>query len=258
MDENSKKLPENKIEIEGMLSSAEITFEKWRKTIGLFIAPSIFFLILFLPFSGLTPPAHKLLAILGLVVTLWITEAIPIPASALLGAVLCVVLGVGSDKSVLAPFADPIVFLFIGSFVIAEAMKVHQLDRRFAYAILSLSWVGNSSYRILFAIGLISACLSMWISNTATTAMIFPIALGILRALEEIENKVSFKRLGTGMMLLVAYSASVGGIATPVGTPPNLICMGMIQRLIGEKISFFEWMTFALPITFFMFFTFFF
>lgn len=253
MYENSKELPENEIGIEGVLSSAEITFEKWRKTIGLFIAPSVFFLILFLPFSGLTLPAHKLLAILGLVVTLWITEAIPIPASALLGAVLCVVLGVGSDKAVLAPFADPIVFLFIGSFIIAEAMKVHQLDRRFAYAILSLSWVGNSSYRILFVIGLISACLSMWISNTATTAMIFPIALGILRALEEIENKRNFKKLGTGMMLLVAYSSSIGGIATPVGTPPNLIGIGMIQRLIGEKISFFEWMSFALPITFFMF-----
>jgi sodium-dependent dicarboxylate transporter 2/3/5 len=253
MYENSKELPENKIAIEGTLSSAEITFEKWRKTIGLFIAPPIFFLILFLPFLSLTPPAHKLLAILGLVVTLWITEAIPIPASALLGAVLCVVLGVGSDKAVLAPFADPIVFLFIGSFLIAEAMKVHHLDRRFAYAILSLSWIGNSSHRILFAVGLISACLSMWISNTASTAMIFPIALGILRVLEEIENKVSFKRLGTGMMLLVAYSASIGGIATPVETPPNLIGIGMIQRLVGEKISFFEWMSFALPLTFFMF-----
>jgi sodium-dependent dicarboxylate transporter 2/3/5 len=253
MNKNSKELTEDRVVVEERLTSAEITFEKWRKTTGLFIAPLIFFLLLILPFSNLAPPAHKLLAILGLVVTLWVTEAIPIPAAALLGAVLCVVLGVGSDKEVLAPFAHPIVFLFIGSFIIAEAMKVHQLDRRFAYAILSLSWVGNSSYRILFAIGLISACLSMWISNTATTAMIFPIALGILRALEDIENKVSFKRLGTGMMLLVAYAGSIGGIATPVGTPPNLIAIGMIERLIGKRISFFEWMTFALPITFIMF-----
>jgi sodium-dependent dicarboxylate transporter 2/3/5 len=253
MEENLKKLSEEKILVEEKLSPAEITFERWRKTIGLFVAPLIFFILLFLPFSSLTFPAHKLLAILGLVITLWITEAIPIPASALLGAVLCVVLGVGSDKAVLAPFADPIVFLFIGSFIIAEAMKVHQLDKRFAYAILSLSWVGNNSYRILFAMGFISAALSMWISNTATTAMIFPIASGILRALEEIENKVSFKRLGTGMMLLVAYAASVGGIATPVGTPPNLIGIGMIERLIGEKILFFEWMSFAVPITCIMF-----
>jgi sodium-dependent dicarboxylate transporter 2/3/5 len=253
MEENLKDLSEEKILVEEKLTSAEITFERWRKTVGLFVAPLIFIGILLLPFPSLTSPAHNLLAILGLVITLWITEAIPIPATALLGTVLCVILGVGPDKAVLAPFADPIVFLFMGSFIIAEAMKVHQLDRRFAYAILSLSWVGNSSYRILFAIGFVSAVLSMWISNTAATAMIFPIALGILRALEEIENKGTFKRLGTGMMLLVAYAASVGGIATPVGTPPNLIAIGMIEKLIGEKISFFKWMSFALPITFIMF-----
>ncbi len=253
MFENSKRPSEDDILVQEKLTPAEITFEKWRKSIGLFAAPLIFFVLLILPFSALTSPAHKLLAILGLVVTLWVTEAIPIPAAALGGAVLCVVMGVGSDKEVLAHFAHPIVFLFIGSFIIAEAMKVHQLDRRFAYAILSLSWVGNSSYRILFAVGLISACLSMWISNTATTAMIFPIALGILRALEEIENRVSFKRLGTGMMLLVAYAGSIGGIATPVGTPPNLIGIGMIEGLIGKRISFFEWMTLALPITLAMF-----
>jgi sodium-dependent dicarboxylate transporter 2/3/5 len=177
---------EDQIIIEEKLSSAEIKFERWRKTIGLFLGPLVFIILLSLPFSDLSSPAHKLLAILGLVITFWVTEPIPIPVTALLGALLCVILGVGSDKEVLAPFADPIVFLFIGSFIIAEAMKVHGLDRRFAYAILSLSWVGNSSYRLLFAIGITSACLSMWISNTATTAMFLPIALGILRALEEI------------------------------------------------------------------------
>jgi sodium-dependent dicarboxylate transporter 2/3/5 len=253
MDENSKDLPEDRMAIQEKLTPAEITFEKWRKTLGLFIAPLIFLFLLFLPFSALAPPAHKLLAILGLVVTLWVTEAIPIPAAALLGAVLCVVFGVGSDKEVLAHFAHPIVFLFMGSFIIAEAMKVHRLDRRFAYAILSVSRVGNSSYRILFAIGLISACLSMWISNTATTAMLFPIAMGILRALEEIGSRTSLKRLGTGMMLLVAYAGSIGGIATPVGTPPNLIGIAMIERLMGKTISFFEWMTLALPLTLAMF-----
>ncbi len=217
------------------------------------MGPLVFLLLLLLPFSNLTPPAHKLFAILGLVLTFWLTEPIPIPITALLGAALCVILGVGSDKEVLAPFAHPIVFLFIGSFIIAEAMKVHRLDRRFAYAILSFSWVGSSSYRLLFAIGLISAALSMWLSNTATTAMIFPIALGILRALEEINERANFRKLGTGMMLLVAYAGSVGGIATPVGTPPNLIGIGMIDRLLGEKISFFHWMSFALPVTLVMF-----
>lgn len=249
---------EDQIIIEEKLTSAEIKFEKWRKTIGLFLGPLVFILLFSLPFSNLPSPAHKLLAILGLVITFWVTEAIPIPVTALLGALLCVVLGVGSDKEVLAPFADPIVFLFIGSFIIAEAMKVHGLDRRFAYAILSLSWVGSSSYRVLFAVGLISASISMWISNTATTAMVFPIALGILRAFEELHAGEDFKNLSIGMMLLVAYSASVGGIGTPVGTPPNLIGIGMIDRILGMKISFFEWMSFAVPITLIMFFVLFF
>ncbi len=254
-DKEAEKLsfPEDQIAVEEKLTEAEIRFERWRKTAGLFLGPAIFLLLFSLPFSSLSPQAHRLLAILGLVIIFWVTEPVPIPVTALLGAVFCVIFGVGSDKEVLAPFAHPIVFLFIGSFIIAEAMKVHGLDRRFAYFILSVRWVGNSSYRILFAIGLISACLSMWISNTATTAMLFPIALGILRALDEIERRINFKRLGTGMMLLVAYAGSVGGIATPVGTPPNLIGIGMIDRLVGKKISFFEWMSFALPITLIMF-----
>jgi sodium-dependent dicarboxylate transporter 2/3/5 len=96
--------------------------------------------------------------------------------------------------------------------------------------------------------GAISAIISMWISNTAATAMIFPIGLGILRTFEELENK-SFKKLNIGMMLLIAYAASIGGIATPVGTPPNLIGIGMIEKLVGIRISFFQWMLFALPLT---------
>ena len=254
-DENSnhRAFSEDQIKVKEKLTDAEARFERWRRTIGLFLGPLVFLILLLLPFSNLTSPAHKLLAILGLVITFWVTEPIPIPVTALLGAALCVILGVGSDTEVLAPFAHPIVFLFIGSFIIAKAMKVHGLDRRFAYAILSFRWVGNSSYRILFAVGLISACLSMWLSNTATTAMLFPIALGILRALEEIGEGTNFKKLGTGMMLLVAYAGSVGGIATPVGTPPNLIGIGMIDRLLGKKISFFQWMNFALPVTLIMF-----
>ena len=245
--------PETEIRVEQRLSEAEIKFERWRNTIGLFLGPVVFAALLLLPFPGLPSAAHRLLAILGLVITFWVTEPVPIPVTALWGAVLCVILGVGPDREVLASFAHPIVFLFMGSFIIAEAMKVHGLDRRFAFAILSVRWVGNSSRRLLLAIGLIAAALSMWISNTATTAMLFPIALGILRALEEIQGKASFRKLGTGMMLLVAYAGSVGGIATPVGTPPNLIAIGMIQRLLGRKISFFEWMRFAVPVTLVMF-----
>lgn len=244
---------ENEIEVEEKLTQAEITFEKWRKTIGLFLGPLVFLILIVIPLKSLTPEAHRLLAVLGLVIIYWISEAIPIPITALVGAILCVILRIGSDKVVLAPFADPIVFLFIGSFIIVEAMRIHQLDRRFAYSILSSPLIGNHSYRIIFAIGFISTAISMWISNTATTAMIFPIVLGILKAMEEIESKATFKRFGTGIMLLVAYAASVGGISTPVGTAPNLIGIGMIEKLVGRRLSFFEWVTFAFPLTIFAF-----
>ena len=251
MQESNKGLEEDII-VEEKISSAEERFELWRGRVGLFLGPALFFLVLILPFPALSVSAHRLLAVLALIITFWITEAIPIPISALLGAVLCVVLGIGKDKEVLAHFADPIVFLFIGSFILAEGMKVHGLDKRIAYRILSSVWIKNKTSRLLLAIGFISAAISMWISNTASTAMIFPIALGILRSLEELEGKGAnevFSKYNTGVMLTVAYAASIGGIATPVGTPPNLIGIGMIQNLLGYKITFFKWMLFALPIT---------
>ncbi|MDO8785869.1 MAG: SLC13 family permease, partial [Syntrophales bacterium] len=178
---------------------------------------------------ALTTKAHVLAAILAWIVIWWITEPVPIPITALLGAVLCVVFDVASAKVVFAPFADPIIYLFLGSFILAEAISVHGLDKRVAFGIMSLKWVGNSTKRIFFAYGLICAFLSMWISNTATTAMMFPIGLGIIYAMGDILEQQTGKavdptrlRYGTGMMLMAAFASSTGGIGTPVGTPPNL------------------------------------
>jgi len=160
---------------------------------------------------------------------------------------------------VFAPFADPIVFLFIGSFIIAEAITLHHLDKRFAFAIFSLRFIGENPYRVLFACGAISAIISMWMSNTAATAMMLPITLGVLKAMDELHKEaggtspIMGSRYATGMMLIIAYGASVGGIATPIGTPPNLIGIGFIQNLAGTKITFFEWMLFAVPLTIVMF-----
>jgi sodium-dependent dicarboxylate transporter 2/3/5 len=175
--------------------------------------------------------------------------------SALFSSVLCVVFGVADAKTVFAAYADPIIYLFLGSFMLAEAMAIHGLDKRFAYGIMSMKFVGNSTGRILLAFGFICAFLSMWISNTAATAMMFPIALGIVYAMADITTKQTGTRVdplklrfGTGMMLMAAYSASAGGIATPVGTPPNLIGIAMIEKFCGVKIAFFHWMSFALPL----------
>ncbi len=243
------------MEAKETLSAGEERFELWRNTIGLFLGPLIGLIIYLVPMPALNPTAHILAAILSWIVVWWICEPVPIPISALLGAVLCVLFGVASAKVAFAPFADPIIYLFLGSFILAEAMAIHGLDKRFAYAIMSMKFVGNSTARILIAYGFICAFLSMWISNTAATAMMFPIGLGIIYAMGGIVAEQTGKdidptklRFGTGMMLMAAYAASTGGIGTPVGTPPNLIGIAMIENYCHVKIPFFQWMVICIPI----------
>ena len=247
-------------EVKATLTPAEEKFERWRSTTGLFLGPVVAVILYWIPMPGLTAQAHTLAAILGWIVTWWITEPIPLPMSAIMGAVLCVVCGVADARKVLGPFADPTIFLFVGSFILAEALSVHGLDKRIAYGIMSLKWVGNSTARILLAYGAITALLSMWISNTAATAMMFPIGLGIIYTMADIVAEKTGKpvpatrlRFGTGLMLMAAYASSVGGIGTPVGTPPNLIGIAMIEKYVKVKIPFFQWMLVAVPIMILMF-----
>ena len=241
--------------LEGALTEAEMRFERLRRSVGLFLGPLVFLMFYLLPLRSLNTRAHILAAVIGWVIVWWITEPIPIPVTALLGASLCVVTGITDAKAALAPFANPIIFLFLGSFIIARAMSVHALDKRFAYSILALPFVGHSSGRILFVFGAVCAFISMWISNTATTAMMFPIGVGIISAMAEMisrqtDRKVPVERLrfSTGIMLMAAYASSTGGIATPVGSPPNLIGLAMIEKFAQVKIPFFRWMLFAVPL----------
>ncbi|MBI3994362.1 MAG: DASS family sodium-coupled anion symporter [Nitrospirae bacterium] len=237
------------------ISAAEERFERARRTAGLFLGPTAGFLIWLWPIPGLSAQAHDLAWILGIVVIYWMTEPIPIPVTALMGPILCILAGVGTAKEVLAPFSNPIIFLFIGSFFIAQAMIVHGLDRRFALGILRQRWIGARPGRLLFAFGAITALISMWASNTATAAMMLPIAVGILGAVRPAvrgpgpgQDPDGLNRYGTGLMLMVAYAASVGGIGTIIGTPPNLIGVGLIRQQIGIEITFLEWMIFAMPL----------
>ncbi len=238
-----------------METSGESRFERRRASFGLFLGPAAGFALFIAPFPGLTPEAHFLAAVLAWVVIWWVMEPVPLPVTALCGAVLCVAGRVAPVQDVLAPFSNPVIFLFMGSFLIAEAMTVHGLDRRFAFGILSLRWIGDRTGRILFAYGLICVGLSMWISNTATAAMMFPIGLGIIRCLAGLMTRQTGKpldpakfRFATGMMLMASYASSTGGIGTPVGTPPNLIGLAMIEKFAGIKIPFFQWLLFCLPI----------
>lgn len=230
----------------------EDRFERRRQLAGWALGPLVFVLLWFVPLSGLKPEAHRLLAILGLVVVLWMTEALPLAVTALLGPLLCVLAGIAPVRDVFKNFADPIIFLFLGSFLLAEAMLRHGLNRRIAFQILGSSLVGGSPFRLLCSFGIITAVISMWVSNTATTAMMFPIALAILQEMarhrsQAIGKEVHFTQLryGTGLMLLTAFGASIGGLGTPVGTPPNLIGIGMIEKYLRVQISFFQWMTFG-------------
>jgi sodium-dependent dicarboxylate transporter 2/3/5 len=166
-----------------------------------------------------------------------------------------VVCQVAPARAALAPFADPIIFLFIGSFILAEAMFVHGLDRRIAFTALASRWVGTSGARILIVYGGVGTVISMWMSNTATTAMMFPIGVSILAQLRRGASgqDESLRRFGTAMMLITSFGASIGGMATPVGTPPNLIGIGLIERITGTHIGFFRWMAIGVPLVLILF-----
>jgi sodium-dependent dicarboxylate transporter 2/3/5 len=249
------------MDIPELLTPREERLDRLRKTVGLVLGPLAAIVMVLLPMPGLERPAHTLAAVLSWVVVWWISEPVPLPMTAVMGAALAVVLGVAPAKTVFAPFADPMIFLFLGSFILAEAMAHHRLDQRFAYGIMSLRWVGNRSGRLLFAYGAICAFISMWISNTATCAMMFPIGLGIVRAMSEIHSRgtgtpaaAATPRFGTAMMLMAAYASSAGGIGTPVGTPPNLIGISLIEKFTKVRIPFFKWMLFAVPLLVVMYF----
>ncbi|MHB1048197.1 MAG: SLC13 family permease [Thermoanaerobaculia bacterium] len=230
---------------EGRLSEAEERFERRRRSVGLVLGPLAFVVLLAFPPAALPVPAAKLLAVVAWVLAWWITEAVPLPATAVLGPALTVVLGVAPAKEAFAAFGDPIIFLFLGSFLLAGAMSAHGLDRRIARAILAIPAASSSPRRVVVTFLALSAALSMWLSNSATTAMLYPIALGTLGTLSEGSGRSPLAR---ALLLACAYGASVGGIGTPVGSPPNLVAIGQLSALAGIRVGFVPWLLVALPI----------
>ncbi|HSK99450.1 MAG TPA: DASS family sodium-coupled anion symporter [Rubrobacteraceae bacterium] len=251
-----------------VLTPAEQRFEQARQTSGLIIGPIAFLVMYFAPLP-LDPNQQTLAAILTFTIIYWLSEAIPIPVTAILALALCVLfnvpdVGPNADDApgdiVLGGFSDPVIFLFIGAFIIARAMTTHGLDRRFAFRILSIPGVSNSTYGVIVAFGAIAALLSAVISNTTTAAMLLPIGLGMMGALGGLvkdqsgsERDVSRLRFGTALMLMISYGAGVGGLLTPIGTPPNLIGIGFIEEETDISITFFDWVMAAFPIVILMF-----
>lgn len=240
----------NKINQETLaVKRAEQLFDRRRRTVGLFGGPLLALLVFFTPIDGLTLEAHKLLSIMVLVAIWWITEPVSIPVTSLIGPTLAVMTGVVPVIMAFAAFANPMIFLFMGGFILAKAMMIHGIDKRFAYWLLSRSWVGSNPRRIFLAIGLAAALCSGWISNTATAAMMFPICLGLLASIKEMfaasgrNIDLYDYKYATGLMLMTAYACSIGGVLTPIGTPPNLIMLGFLDQMCDIHVSFFEWMT---------------
>jgi sodium-dependent dicarboxylate transporter 2/3/5 len=221
-----------------------------RTIVGLAAAPLLFAIVLLLPLPSLKAPAHRLAAIMAAVVVLWITEATPLPLTALIGAAACVLLQVASAKEVFLPFADPLIFLFIGAFILARAIFLHRLDRRLAFGILSLPWIGGRPGRILFAFGAVTAFISAWIANAATTAMMFAIAMSIINYLFDPRHPggpLASRSYATGLLLMTTFAASVGGLATPVGAAPNMIGLGFIRDVLDVNFSFLAWCAVGIP-----------
>jgi sodium-dependent dicarboxylate transporter 2/3/5 len=211
---------------------------------GFFLGSIGFILIILFPFPNLSPEGKRVLATAFLMATWWMTEAIPIPATSLLPLLLFPLLKVMGAKEAALPYADRNIFLFIGGFFIAKAMEKHNLHRRIALRISIL--VGTSPRKLILGFMVSTAFLSMWISNTATTMMMFPIAMAVI-------SQIAGEKGGfpTAMMLGIAYSASIGGVATLVGTPPNIVFAGQVRELFpgAPEITFAKWILVGLPIT---------
>ena len=218
------------------------------RKIGLVLGPLLFIVIqLFLDLDGLPPEARAVLAITAWTATWWITEAIPIAVTSLLPMVLFPLTGVLGAPETTKEYGHYIVFLFLGGFMLATAFERWNLHRR--VALLTILYIGRSKRLIILGAMLATALLSMWISNTATSVMMLPIAIAIAKQLQddpttELDENSQF---GKALMLSVAYSASIGGMASLIGTPVNLIFVGQVKTVFGAEVGFVDWLKIGVP-----------
>ena len=228
-----------------------------RQKIGLVLGPALFLLMLLIPTpAGMEPSAQKMAAVALLMATWWMCESIPIPATSLLPITLFPLMGIMKTQAATAPYASHLIFLFMGGFIIALAMQRWNLHRRIAMNIVKT--VGFSPGRLIFGFMIATAVLSAFVSNTATTVMMMPIGLAIIaHVIEEgkkegLDKTIDFSQgyfnFGLNLMLGIAYAASIGGVATLIGTPPNTVLAGYLQKAYGYEITFVDWMKVGVPL----------
>ena len=220
------------------------------RKIGLYLGPILFILTrFFLELEGLSDQANAVLASTLWIAIWWITEAIPIAATSLLPIILFPLSGALPLADTTSSFGHRFVFLYLGGFILALAIQKWNLHKRIALNIIKV--VGTNVQKIILGFMVATAFLSMWISNTATAVMMLPIGIAIIKQMKDLKNTSEDENLifGKALMLSIAYSASIGGIATLIGTPPNLVFAGIIQETYNIEISFLKWFQFGLPIS---------
>lgn len=220
--------------------------------IGFFLGPLLFvILLLILPANLISPGANKVLALAAWMITWWVTEAVPIPVTALLPLVSFPLLGIMNMKEAAAPYANPIIFLFLGGFIIALALEKHRLHERIALNLIRFT--GTSGNGIILGFMIATAFISMWISNTATAMMMLPIALSVIHLLKSKEDLKPHelpkreRNFAIGLLLMVGYAATLGGLATIIGTPPNVVFAGLLDEFYHQKLDFGKWMIIGVP-----------
>lgn len=216
--------------------------------IGALLGPALAVLMLLIgPPEGLPGPGWHTLALLAWMVVWWVTEPVPIAATSLLPMVWLPLFGIVPMGDATGAYADPIVFLFIGGFIIAVAIEHWRLHERIALAMIAA--VGTRPVSLVGSFALAACALSMWISNTATTMMLVPMAMGVAQAIAHSSghDREQAAPLTAALVLMVAYGASIGGIGTPVGSPTNLVAMGYLRKE-GLDLGFAQWMIIAVPL----------
>lgn len=222
------------------------------KILGLLLGPLLFLLVLLIDApASISTEARAMLASTLWVAAWWITEPVPIPVTSLLPIVLLPLVGAASLESTTAAYGNPVIFLFLGGFLVALSMEEWNLHKRIALTIILL--IGTRQRSIVLGFMLATGFLSMWISNTATAMMMLPIGVAIVVQLTSFSGAGtlgSSNKFGKALMLGIAYAASIGGLGTLIGTPGNAIFVAVIKQLFGQEVSFLSWMLLGVPLAF--------
>lgn len=218
-----------------------------RRLLALISAALLSMLLVWFNPMGLDASANKVCAIGCFLIVCWVTEAMPMPVVALFPLILFPLLGIAKMDEIAASYSNPVIYLFLGGFMIGLAIEKWNLHKRIALNIVRLT--GTAGNRIVLGFIMATGLLSMWLSNTATTMMMYPIAMSVIHVMEKNGQNTNTKNLSVCLLLAIAYASNFGGIATIIGTPPNVAYVSFLEKSSGYTFEFVDWMKLCMPIS---------